>query len=314
MSGQTPPGWYPDPYGTPGLQRWFDGTQWTQSTQPAGQPTPAPWSPSEQGSGTPQPWQPPAQGTPQPWTPPGSSPGAVPPPRKNNQAMILGLIGGSAVVVVLVIVAVLLAVGAFDSDDPTPRTLQSTGAPQPPANTSRSPVVGTVTDTASGLSWSQLGGDWTSSTIPSGSAYAKLGLAKGQIASVQKEYNGPGSDYVASIYSAELPTSVFYSNGDLEAAAKSWFGLVRPAFYPENGVEDVSSRAYSVSGKKAWYYEVRVTFPQAESKGWNFRSERAAIILVDRPGDQPAGLFLSFPDSHRNQGDIDLVIGSLKAS
>ncbi|WP_106399879.1 DUF2510 domain-containing protein [Actinocorallia populi] len=310
MSGQTPPGWYPDPYGTPGLQRWFDGTQWTQSTQPAGQPTPAPWSPPEQGPGTPQPWQAHGQGgTPQPWTPP-ATPGSVPPPRKGNQAVLLGLAGGGAVVVVLVIVAVLLATGAFDSDDPGPNPTRST-AFQPP-NDNRSPVVGTITDSSSGLSWSQLGGEWTSSTIPTDNPYAKLGLVKGQVASVHKEYNGPGTDYVASAYSAELPTSVFYTNGDLEPAAKSWFGLVRPAFYPEHRTEDVSSRAYSVGGKKAWYYEARVSFPQAESKGWNFRTERAVIILVDRPGDQPAGLFLSFPDSHANQGDLALILGSLK--
>ena len=29
-----PPGWYPDPSGAP-QQRWWDGTQWTQHTQPA---------------------------------------------------------------------------------------------------------------------------------------------------------------------------------------------------------------------------------------------------------------------------------------
>ena len=317
MSGQTPPGWYPDPYGTPGLQRWFDGTQWTQSTQPAaGQGTPAPWSPPEQGPGTPQPWHGPgAPGTPQPWTPSGV-PGSVPAPRKNGNATLLALAGGGAVVVVLALVAVLLAVGVFDSDDPSPAPSASSpvAGPPPATNNSRSPVSGTITDAASGLSWSQLGGEWTQSTISGDSPYAKLGLIRGQVISVQKEYDGPGTDYVASVYSAELPASVFYTNGDLETAAKSWFGLVRPAFYPEHNVEDVSSRAYSVSGKKAWYYEARVSFPQAQSKGWNFRTERAVIVLVDRPGKQPVGLFLSFPDSHKNLGDVDLILSSLKAA
>ncbi|WP_460370058.1 DUF2510 domain-containing protein, partial [Actinocorallia lasiicapitis] len=59
MTGQTPPGWYPDPQGTPGLQRWWDGGQWTAGTQTA---------PS--AASTPDPWQPPAQpSTPQPWAP-----------------------------------------------------------------------------------------------------------------------------------------------------------------------------------------------------------------------------------------------------
>ena len=31
---QTPAGWYPDPQ-NPGQQRYWDGTQWTQSAAPA---------------------------------------------------------------------------------------------------------------------------------------------------------------------------------------------------------------------------------------------------------------------------------------
>src|SRR5579863_2384249 len=29
-----PSGWYPDPYGTPSLLRWWDGLGWTQHTHP----------------------------------------------------------------------------------------------------------------------------------------------------------------------------------------------------------------------------------------------------------------------------------------
>src|SRR6202161_3803950 len=30
-----PSGWYPDPYGTPDLLRWWDGVNWTRHTHPA---------------------------------------------------------------------------------------------------------------------------------------------------------------------------------------------------------------------------------------------------------------------------------------
>lgn len=33
----TPAGWYPDPQGAPQLLRWWDGSQWTQHTNPADQ-------------------------------------------------------------------------------------------------------------------------------------------------------------------------------------------------------------------------------------------------------------------------------------
>ncbi|MCD0452743.1 DUF2510 domain-containing protein [Actinocorallia sp. API 0066] len=317
MNGQTPPGWYPDPYGAPGLQRWFDGTQWTQATQPTGPSTPPPWQPS----GTPAPWQPPSgnPGTPPPWQGPGQPglpgpPGTPGVPRQNNKGVLLALVGGGVLVVVVVLVLVLVAV--LSDDDPkgtVARPNQPTPSASAPAGTS-SPVVGTINDSTSGLSWPRLGGDWSVPT--NGTGDDAHGLSTGQTAVVQQAYNGVG-DYVASVYAAVLPATVPYEGGagaDLEAAAKRWFDSVKPDFYPANEAAQTVSRAHSVSGKKAWYHEVLIKFPQAQAEGWNFRQERAIIILVDRPGSRPAGLYLSVPDSWKNQADIDTIISGLKAS
>jgi len=40
MTASVPAGWYPDPSGAQALLRWWDGSTWTEHTQPA-QPTPA---------------------------------------------------------------------------------------------------------------------------------------------------------------------------------------------------------------------------------------------------------------------------------
>ena len=34
VPASSPPGWFPDPYGAVGLQRYWDGRDWTQATQP----------------------------------------------------------------------------------------------------------------------------------------------------------------------------------------------------------------------------------------------------------------------------------------
>jgi uncharacterized RDD family membrane protein YckC len=42
MTTTPPGGWYQDPSGPPGLQRWWDGTAWTDHTQVAMAPPPVP--------------------------------------------------------------------------------------------------------------------------------------------------------------------------------------------------------------------------------------------------------------------------------
>lgn len=57
----TPAGWYPDPQGAPQLLRWWDGSQWTQHTNPdqsaGGQPAQAQQVPQQAHPAQPQPAQ-----------------------------------------------------------------------------------------------------------------------------------------------------------------------------------------------------------------------------------------------------------------
>ncbi|GAB3661108.1 hypothetical protein GCM10027589_23140 [Actinocorallia lasiicapitis] len=190
----------------------------------------------------------------------------------------------------------------------------SSPAPSTPGSTTTSPVIGTITDDRAGLSYTRLGGRWAIDS-PSEATRARLGFTSGELAIVQENYDGKGGKWSASINGLELPSTVFYTGGDLQAAAKAYFGsILRPSLYPgtQNTVETISSKSYTVSGKKAWYYEVKLSYPEAATKNYNFRSEAGVLILIDRPGKRPAGIFLSVPDSHHNLGDIAAVVDSLK--
>jgi uncharacterized protein DUF2510 len=396
MTGQTPAGWYPDPYGTPGLRRYWDGGQWTQATQPvddwndtegaapadyaspSGPSTPQPWAspggsggrPADQGppnwnwnpssgggpvtprpwqqpGATPQPWQQPGAtpqpwqqpgATPQPWQQPGATPqpwqqpGATPQPwqagpppsSRSNQKMLWLLGGGGALLLVLILVAALFAAGVFDGDEeplpgPSPGATSDPPVARPSVDPSgRSPVSGTIED--DGISYARLGGGWSPETVSSESTFAKkYGFNRGESAVVQDDYEG-SSEYLASAYSGRLPSSVSYSGeDDLEEAAESLAEMIETE-PPPNGAypsphtrQDLESRSYTVSGEDAWLLRFRLDFPQAASRGWNFRSETAVFILVDRgSGERPSVFWVTVPDSHTQGGDLSQLVDSLK--
>ncbi|WP_199485331.1 DUF2510 domain-containing protein [Actinomadura craniellae] len=336
MTGQTPPGWYPDPYGTPGLQRYWDGGQWTQATQPIDewddssgaparqpspggqQPPPAPqpnWSPS--GPSTPPPWQAPGgPHTPPPWQPGPQTPQPwqPSPAGKSNTGLLWGLAGGGVVFLALIVVVALLATGVIGGS-PEPTSSPAAASPTPPNDPGgRSPVVGTVTDEQAGLSYAQLGGKWQpASPIGSTDPLGRLGLTRGQTAAVQEDYDGREGDYVASVYSGQVATTVT-PDDSLQVGARSFLAALPSFAYPAGYTQrEIESRAFQVDGHSAWYHRLELSFPQAKSRNWNFTKEIVLFLTIERgEGRRPAVLYLSIPDSHVNQGDLDLLVNSVK--
>jgi hypothetical protein len=271
MSGQMPPGWYPDPYGNPGLQRYWDGVQWSQATQSAYGPTVGPASP----------------------------------PRSSN-ALLWVVLGGGAVLVVIVLIVALVVVRATDEEErPT-----ADAAP-------RSSVIGTLSDPQARLSVARLGPPWRSRSVSLGSSFnTRFGFTWEQGAIVHEDYDGT-SDYYATIHTGRLPTTTFYTGTeDLRTAATSFARTLESApepdgIYPSHTRQDLESRSYRVDGNPAWYSRFVLSFPQAQSSGWNFRTETVVFILIDQGSSRPSTVWLSFPDSHANRGDLELLVSSL---
>jgi hypothetical protein len=95
MSQQAAPGWYPDPQ-DPGQTRWWDGSAWTESTQPAAPPAYA--APPYQAPYPPPAYQPPAYQPPA-YQPPAYQPPGYgeywPPQHAGNRLSIWGIVCGA---------------------------------------------------------------------------------------------------------------------------------------------------------------------------------------------------------------------------
>ncbi|WP_161602698.1 DUF2510 domain-containing protein [Thermomonospora catenispora] len=313
MSGQTPAGWYADPYGTSDLRYW-DGSQWTDATRPADDISPfAPPAPSLHKGGT----------TPPPWAPPAPAPAKEP----NNAALMALLIGGGAVAAVLIVLVALFAVGVLGGDDsgttaadPAP-TASAPLAPTPSTPSATSPVTGTITDREAGVSYAQLGGVWRAAPIPRRSvSHQVYGMRQGQTAVVQENYDGRGGSYVSSVYSGSLPDQVPYKDSEDLATATNLFARTVTsaagphASYPSpHGTQELQTEPRTFDGHDGYLVKLKLTFPQAQSQGWNFTSETVIVVLIDRGEDKrPAVLWMSMPDSHPHSGDLDQVLGSIK--
>ncbi|WNI14766.1 DUF2510 domain-containing protein [Actinacidiphila sp. ITFR-21] len=128
MTTTTPPGWYPEPGHTgngPAMERWWDGTTWTEYTRTAPAPTPVDAPPVYPGHPV---------GYPVGYPPPGP----FPEPRRRRTGTVVVAVVLALVLIGGVVAAVLAAGGGSGKDDdaksrPTP----SAGTPESPRGPGR---------------------------------------------------------------------------------------------------------------------------------------------------------------------------------
>lgn len=291
------PGWYADPDGVPGRQRWWNGADWSDVTQGgAGSPVAA------------------AQ--------PGHPPQTVHPEAGASQPVDLlesgrqrrprppwlpgALVVGAVVVVVVVALTVFILRGGTTgvAADPPPPTPAATGTQAPqgtfPPGTVR------IIDPDAGISYAYLGEGWREVDFGTRN---EMETTHGQFIVTQDSVPG-GGQFIAEASSGPLATR--FGIGDAASfptAIEDVAASVRGSYYPEpNQRSDQSSGPVTVDGAPAYLleFDLRWNVPGYDSTG-----ERVALMLIDSGRDRPALMYISIPNTH---AELYGVIAQLVAS
>jgi hypothetical protein len=302
------PGWYPDPGGGQGLFRYWDGKSWSAATSP--NPSAPPPSQSLVGG-------PPQQGR-QPYGQGGQTQGQGGQPAygqspygqdygssayanyqelEKKKSPIGWWIAGAALVIGIIIVAVIAiravtggetgttgAPPGQPSQDACPP--QITASPSEPPN---HPADGRVH--GGPVSYPMLGPPWgapqVDSRVPFGSD------VQSQVVGVELNYDGSGSNWVASILVGELQAGdgFFTPEQGSQIVVKCILG----AFYGNNPVNSnvkVNEKT-TIDGHEAWLVESQLTFDIA---GLKTKGELIIVAIVSA-GNRSGLYYASIPDT-----------------
>jgi hypothetical protein len=312
-------GWYPDPGGGQGLFRYWDGKAWSAATSP--NPSAPPPTQGLVGAATPshgeqqygqagqtaygQSGQQYGQGAQagqptygqSPYDPSYVSAYANYQELEKKKSPVGWWIAGGVLVIVIVVVAVL-AIRAV-----TGGQLGTTGAPSGqasqdvcPAENTASPQP-TASHPADGrvhggpVSYPMLSAPWGA---PQGESRVPFGSdVQSQVVGVEQDYDGQGSNWVASVLVGELQAGdgFFTPEQGSQIVVKCILGK----FYGNNPVESnvkVNEKT-TIDGHDAWLVESQLSFdiPGLETKG------ELLIVAIVSAGNRSGLYYASIPDT-----------------
>ncbi|MGY1804788.1 DUF2510 domain-containing protein [Blastococcus sp. SYSU D00922] len=283
-----PPGWYPDPDGTPGLVRWWNGLTWSDVAIPSGPGVAVRSSPL--------------------LAPPAPAPSPVPPPEEPSRggggARTAWIVGVSLFVLVAVVVAaVFLGRPASDPVAEAP----SSSAQLPPAGPEFPPGTVRIIDEASGISYPYLGENWYEFDL---GMQAEVTAIAGQYF-VTQDLTPEGTTFIAQCTSGPLSDGLGWAGpSTLQTTTRTVADSVRFNYYPRPNERTVlRDEARTVDGHEAYLYEFQLAW---DAPGYDASGERAALLLIDVGRPAPALLYLSIPNTHAElYGVIDRVIDAV---
>jgi len=303
-------GWYPDPEGRAGLERWWNGMSWSESvrsvtgsvgTLTARDPEPDPYQ---------NPYQP-ADGV----DPGYPGPYATQTPTLPSAEALAGWRDGTGsagswtgwwgwlagVAVLALIIGAVVFVGG--SNDPEPPI---TGPGSSPENPTRPPSQTRIVDEEAGVAYPYLGTYWLEFV----NEVTETTSTAGQYI-VTQEQVPTGGQFIAQVTSGPLRPDFGYAGPSSFAAVVAGVqASVRANYYPApNTIETLRDEAVTVDGAAAYLLEFNLDWDVA---GYDSTGERAALILIETGRPAPALMYISIPNTHAElYGIVDRVIAEI---
>lgn len=309
MTETSTSGWYPDPEGRAGLERWWNGLSWSEEIRTAPGPGATLTVQDRQSSPYRNPFEVSSdsdfgytKSADQRWSAEASRVGTAPDLQRSRSGARNAWIGWAAGAVVLaLVITVVVFVGG--SKDPTPPT--TTGA-APSAAPSRPPGQTRIIDEEAGVAYPFLGPYWLEFVHE----VAETTSTAGEYI-VTQDVVPDGGQFIAQVTSGPLQATFGYTGPTSFASTIAQVqDSVRNRYYPlPNSIETLRDEPITIDGAAAHLLEFDLVW---DVPGYDSTGERAALILIETGRSAPALMYISIPNTHAElYGVVDRVIAEI---